>query len=140
MGWSSMQKNRLIDTLRQKKVDVERLWNQLPRPLRWPLAAVRQLPLSLTVAKLPIPYNFSVPLSLLFLRTFQFLKKGGARQDLFTFYFKTFSRTAFGFSLKKLLEQAARYSLNADVVASDDFLHLLSWVLIVICIFIDVQE
>ena len=115
-------------------------WETFPRWLKWLLATLRQLPVSLTVAKLPMPYNFTLPCILACRKTFSHLRHGGTRRDLGKFYFKTLSRTLFGYSMRRALEQTAKYTLGAELGISEDFIHIASWVLICICIFIDATE
>ena len=122
------------------KDKLSKKWEAYPRALKWFFAALRQLPVSLTVAKLPIPYNFSLPCLLACRKTVSYVRHGGERRELGKFYFKTLSRTLFGYSMRRLLEQTAKYTLGAELGISDELIHVISWILICICIFLDATE
>ena len=133
-------KVQFYTVLFKAKECINKKWESFPRPVKWFLAMLRQMPVTCAVAKLPLPYNFSLPCVLAVSQTFRYFRHGGVRKDLCKFYFKTLSRTLFGYSMRRILEQTAKYTLGAEFGISEDLISAISCVLIFICVFIDATE
>ena len=134
------QITRFFTRLREIGIWAGSAWRSLPAFLRWPLAAIRQLPVTLAVAKLPLPYNFAVPLLFAGGKTVTYRIAGGDRRSLFKYYFKTLSRTLFGYSLRRFVEQTAKYTLSAQFGISEEALQAVGCFMIVLCIFLDAMD
>lgn len=122
----------------QKRFEV--IWKELPFIARWPLAMLRQLPVTVAVAKLPIPYNFAVPAAFALAKTIKCSRSKENSLSLGKYYFKTISRTLFGFSMRRFIEQTAKYTLNSQLDISDDALQAIGWCMILICVLMDALE
>jgi hypothetical protein len=115
-------------------------WKTLPALIRWPLAVVRQLPVTLAVAKLPIPYNFAVPVLCAAGKTVVYRITGASNRSLVKYYFKTLSRTLFGFSLRRFIEQTAKYTLSSHLGISDEALQAVGFFMIIVCVLLDAMD
>lgn len=116
------------------------LWNKIPSVFKWPLAALRQLPVALAVAKLPLPYNFSIPCICAGWKTIKCRKEGYGPRFLIKYYFKTLSRTFFGLSLRKFIEQGAKYTLSAELGISEDAVQAIGIFMIIVCVILDALD
>jgi hypothetical protein len=104
--------------------------------LRLPVAMLRQLPVTLAVAKLPIPYNFTIPCLVAGWKTIQY-KHQGMSSQIVKYYFKTLSRTIFGLSLRRFVEHTAKYTLTSQFGISDEVFHVVGIVMILVCVLLD---
>jgi len=115
-------------------------WKRLPFFLRWPLAFVRQLPITIAVARLPLPYNFAIPFVCVAGKTISYQASHSSPFSLLKYYFKTLSRTLFGFSLRRFLEQTARYTLAAEWGISEETLQAVGLLMFVLCVVLDALD
>jgi hypothetical protein len=118
----------------------QKYWNSCSVYQRLAFATLRQLPVTLAVAKLGWPYNIALPIGCVFGKT-AFLRFYGAYPySLFKYCFKMLSRTIFGFSLKRFVEQTARQAVFAEWGISDDIVQLLAAFMILLCVFLDTVD
>lgn len=132
--------SRLVAYMRTVQRGWGSWWRGLPFFLRWPLAFLRQLPLTFAVAKLPLPYNFAVPFLCVAGKTVSYRASHSGPGSLIKYYFKTLSRTLFGFSLRRFLEQTARYTLAAEWGISEETLQAVGLFMIVVCVCLDALD
>ncbi|HXF29477.1 MAG TPA: hypothetical protein VN457_06465 [Chlamydiales bacterium] len=131
---------RIISWIQAAQIKTDARVQRLPRWIRWLVAFLRQLPVTFAVAKLPIPYNFSVPVLTAAGKTTMLAANGADKRSFAKCYFKIFSRTLCGFSLKRFMEQTAKYTLSAQLDISEETLQAVGIILIIICVIIDAIE